>query len=233
MDTDTITKILLLEDDDNLGAIIKEHLTLNGFTVELRRNGHDGLEAYAENNFDLCLVDTQMPPMDGFTSTRTIRERDSRIPIIFLTAKSLQEDKIKGFKIGCDDYITKPFSIEELLLRIRAVLKRSGSGAIESQQHLFAIGHFTFDSNKRTLACPEQTYKLTSKETELLKMLCRHVNHTLSRADALREIWGTEDYFNSRSMDVFISKLRRYLKSDDRIEIINIHGKGFKLVIDL
>ncbi|MBN2227664.1 MAG: response regulator transcription factor [candidate division Zixibacteria bacterium] len=226
------TRILLLEDDDNLGVIIKEHLTLNGFAVELRKNGGDGLTAYAENDFDLCLVDIMMPQMDGFTFTRTIRERDTRIPIIFLTAKSLQEDKIKGFKIGCDDYITKPFSIEELLLRIRAVLKRSGTDTVEPEQHLFAIGHFAFDSNKRILESPERVYKLTSKETELLKMLCQHINRTLSRADALREIWGTEDYFNSRSMDVFISKLRRYLKSDRRIEIINIHGKGFKLVID-
>jgi len=222
----------LLEDDNNLGAIIQEHLTLNGFEVVLRKNGRDGLEAYAGDRFDLCLVDVMMPQMDGFTFAQTIRKQDARIPIIFLTAKSLQEDKIKGFKIGGDDYITKPFSIEELLLRIRAVLKRSGVNDVSAEKHVFTLGHFSFDSNKRTLDGPDESYKLTSKETELLKMLCLKVNQTLLRTDALRDIWGSEDYFSSRSMDVFISKLRRYLKSDGRIEIVNIHGKGFKLVID-
>jgi len=224
--------ILLLEDDHNLGLIVEEHLKLNGFNVTLCKDGQEGLEIFNSKSFDLCLVDIMMPKMDGFAFTRRVRESNDTIPIVFLTAKSLQEDKIKGFKIGCDDYITKPFSIEELLLRIKAVLKRINKDTLQDKQYSFEIGDYTYDSNKRILKGKSSEYKLTSKESELLRLLCMNVNRTLERNYALREIWGDENYFNSRSMDVFISKLRKYLKDDSRIEIINIHSKGFKLLVN-
>ncbi|MCP4633149.1 MAG: response regulator transcription factor [candidate division Zixibacteria bacterium] len=226
-------RILLLEDDHNLGLIVEEHLRLNDFKVTLCKDGEEGWERFNSGSFDLCLVDIMMPKMDGFEFTRRVREHNDTIPIIFLTAKSLQEDKIKGFKIGCDDYITKPFSVEELLLRIQAVLKRVNKNINQPKQKLFEIGDYVFDSNKRILKGKSSENKLTSKESELLRLLCLNVNKTLERNHALREIWGDEGYFNSRSMDVFISKLRKYLKDDNRIEIVNIHGKGFRLLINL
>jgi len=225
-------KILLLEDDKNLGAIIEEHLKLNGFNVTLCSNGEIGLKAYKQKIFDLCLVDIMMPKVDGFTFARTVRQSSEEIPIVFLTAKSLQEDKIEGFKIGCDDYITKPFSIEELLLRIRAVLKRVKKSSLESDRHQFTLGSFNYDSNTRLLTGKDQEYKLTSKEAELLKLLCLNINQILTREDALRNIWGDENYFSGRSMDVFISRLRKYLSSDQQIEIVNIHSKGFRLNVN-
>ena len=225
-------KILLLEDDENLGLIIKEHLILNGYDVTLCKNGQDGLAEFEKNDYNLCLADIMMPRMDGFTFTSKVRRKNDEIPIIFLTAKSLQEDKIKGFKIGCDDYVTKPFSVEELLLRIKAVLKRNKKLDPNSRRSVFEIGNIVFDSNRRLLKSPENETKLTTKETELLKLLCHNQNQTLSRKDALQEIWGSDTYFNSRSMDVFIAKLRKYLKDDPRIEILNIHGEGFNLIIN-
>ena len=226
-------KILLLEDDANLGLIVSEHLRLNGYDVDLVKNGSEGLELYDHNEYDLCLVDIMMPKMDGFTFARNIRAAGDEVPIVFLTAKSLQEDKIEGFRIGCDDYITKPFSVEELLLRIQAVLKRAGRGAKDDDRTFFKIAGFEFDSLNRTLSCDEQMFKLTSKEAELLRLLCLNLNQTLDRSVALKNIWGEESYFSGRSMDVFISKLRKYLKHDNRIEIINIHGRGFKLIVNL
>ena len=225
-------KILLLEDDHNLGLIIAEHLRLNGYEVELCKDGRAGLDKFNENAYDLCLVDIMMPKMDGFTFAGHVRQRDDSIPLIFLTAKSLQDDKIKGFKLGCDDYITKPFSVEELLLRIQAVLKRSQKATKEAGRHLFTIGDYTFDSNQRILKGKSNEYKLTSKEAELLRLLCLNINEVLDRGQALREIWGDEGYFNSRSMDVFLSKLRKYLKDDGNIAIVNIHGRGFKLLVN-
>ena len=225
-------KILLLEDDHNLGLIIEEHLKLNEFDVYLRKDGFAGLEIFEKKSFDLCLVDIMMPKMDGFTFAAKVREKNDAIPIIFLTAKSLQEDKIKGFKIGCDDYITKPFSIEELMLRINAVLKRAKKDVSSNKQQLFEIGDYSFDSKNRILKGRSAEYKLTSKEAELLRLLCVNIERTLDRNHALKQIWGDESYFNSRSMDVFISKLRKYLKDDSRVEIINIHGKGFKLLVN-
>jgi DNA-binding response OmpR family regulator len=225
-------KILLLEDDHNLGLIIAEHLRLNDFEVDLCKDGKAGLVKYAETAYDLCLVDIMMPKMDGFTFAAEVRKRDDAIPLIFLTAKSLQEDKIKGFKLGCDDYITKPFSVEELLLRIQAVLKRSRKAVKEAGRHMFNIGEYSFDSEKRILNSPANEYKLTSKEAELLRLLCLHINEVLDRGEALKQIWGDEGYFNSRSMDVFLTKLRKYLKDDSNISIVNIHGKGFKLLVN-
>lgn len=226
------TKILLLEDDYNLGLIIEEHLKLHGFDVVLCKDGVEGLEKFNKQRFDLCLVDIMMPKMDGFTFATRVREKNDTIPLIFLTAKSLQEDKIKGFKIGCDDYITKPFSIEELMLRINAVLKRVKGDIGSPKQSIFEIGEYSFDSNNQTLNIKSSSHNLTSRESELLRLLCVNMDRTLDRSYALKEIWGEENYFNSRSMDVFISKLRKYLKDDTRVQIINVHGKGFKLLVN-
>lgn len=224
-------KILLLEDDPNLGLIVQEHLQLNDYEVTLVVNGEDGLAELDIEKYDLCLVDIMMPKMDGFSFARRVREKDSSIPLIFLTAKSLKEDKIKGFRIGCDDYITKPFSVEELLLRIQAVLKRTGGTENKISQTFFDIGEFSFDSKRQILKYKDNKYSLTSKESELLRLLCINQDRVLQRDTALKKIWGSESYFDGRSMDVFISKLRKYLKEDSRIEIINIHGKGFKLIV--
>lgn len=226
-------KILLLEDDTNLGFILREHLQLNGFEATLCVNGEDGINCFKKNRFDLCLVDIMMPKKDGFTFAREVREKDKDIPLIFLTAKSLKEDKIKGFKSGCDDYITKPFSIEELLLRINAVLRRTrGNRPEEDTQTQFEIGAFSFDYDHHLLSGKKVKYKLTPKEAQLLRLLCLYKNKTLERDTALREIWEEESYFAGRSMDVFISKLRKYLKEDESVQIISIHGKGFKLVMN-
>ncbi len=224
-------KILLLEDDPNLGLIIREHLQLNGYKVTLAVNGEDGMAAFHKEEYDLCLVDVMMPKMDGFSFARKVRQKDTDIPLIFLTAKSLREDKIEGFQIGCDDYITKPFSVEELILRIQAVLKRTVGAGQKQSQTSFDIGKFSFDSKRQILKGKANQYNMTSKESELLRLLCLNQDRVLERSAALKKIWGSESYFDGRSMDVFISKLRKYLKDDSRIEIINIHGKGFKLII--
>jgi DNA-binding response OmpR family regulator len=224
-------RVLLLEDDPNLGLILQEHLQLNGFEVQLCVNGEEGSAEFRKGGFDLCLVDIMMPRKDGFAFARETRLVDNDIPLIFLTAKSLKEDKIEGFKIGCDDYVTKPFSMEELLLRIRAVLKRSkGTGGADKPTQ-FEIGAYWFDSRKQVLKKDDVEQKLTPKESDLLRLLCLHMNETLERNVALREIWETESYFSGRSMDVFISKLRKYLKDDQRVEIMSIHGKGFRLMV--
>jgi two-component system, OmpR family, response regulator len=223
--------ILLLEDDKNLGFILKEHLELNGFDATLCTNGIDGLSSYQKGGYALCLVDIMMPKKDGFAFAREIRMQDQDIPLIFLTAKALKEDRIEGFKIGCDDYVTKPFSMEELLLRIQAVLKRSApaSGPIPTS---FSVGKYRFDFDKQILEIDGSSQKLTTKEAELLRLLCLNMNRTLEREVALRTIWNDDSYFNGRSMDVFISRLRKYFSGDPKIEIINVHGKGFKLVVE-
>ncbi|KAA3631070.1 MAG: DNA-binding response regulator [Calditrichaeota bacterium] len=223
-------KILLLEDDTNLGMILEEHLTMNNYDVTLCRNGVEGLEQKKSNSFELCLVDIMMPKMDGFTFVEQVRKDDEKTPIIFLTAKSFKEDKIKGFQIGCDDYITKPFSIEELLLRIEAILKRSGT--LQSKEtSVFDIGKYIFDYKRQLLRNKKNEQKLTAREADLLRLLCRHQNQTVTRELALKEIWQDDSYFAGRSMDVFISKLRKYLKDDPSVEILGIHGKGFRLVV--
>jgi len=223
--------ILVLEDDKNLGFILKEHLELNGFDATLCTNGIDGISSYQKGGFVLCLVDIMMPKKDGFAFAREIRMQDQDIPLIFLTAKSLKEDRIEGFKIGCDDYVTKPFSMEELLLRIQAVLKRS-SPASGPAPTTFSLGNYQFDFDKQTLQIGDTTQKLTTKEAELLRLLCLNMNRTLEREVALNAIWKDDSYFNGRSMDVFISRLRKYFSDDPRIEIMNVHGKGFKIVVD-
>ena len=224
--------VLLLEDDPNLGVILKEHLELNGFNAVLCGNGDDGMSAWRQGQFDLCLVDVMMPRKDGFTFAREVRQHDQSVPIVFLTAKSLKEDRIEGFRIGGDDYVTKPFSMEELLLRIRAVLKRSGSERRnQSATKEFSIGSFTFVYATRTLQRNGRTRKLTAREAELLRLLCLHLNDTLDRTSTLKQLWGDDSYFNGRSMDVFVSRLRGYLKADRDVELLNVHGRGVKLVV--
>jgi len=227
------TKVLLLEDDENLGQILKEYLEIKGFTTILCRDGKSGLQTFQKGKYDLCIFDVMMPIMDGFSVAEEIRKTDKNVPIIFLTAKSMKEDAIKGLKIGADDYLTKPFSMEELRLRIAAVLRRT-KVSIENQfppeLKAYTLGHFRFEADLQVLKAEGEEYKLTSKEAELLAMLCQHKNQTLERSIALKKIWFDDNYFNSRSMDVYITKLRKYLKSDERLQIINVHGTGFKLI---
>jgi two-component system, OmpR family, response regulator VicR len=224
--------VLLLEDDPNLGIILQEHLELNGFGVTLRVNGEEGLTAFRKGSFDLCLVDVMMPRKDGFSFARDVRGTDKETPIIFLTAKAMKEDRIEGLRIGADDYLTKPFSMEELLLRIRAVLRRSGKENDGSDTpREFSLGGYTFDPVKRTLSRGRSRKKLTARESDLLRLLCLHMNSTLDRNAALRELWGDDSYFNSRSMDVFISRLRKHLAADPGVEIQSVPGKGVKLVV--
>jgi DNA-binding response OmpR family regulator len=225
-------KILLLEDDTNLGFILQEHLELEGYSVVLSKNGEDGSKAFRASRFDLCLVDVMMPKKDGFTFAREVRTTDQHTPLIFLTAKSLKEDRIEGFTIGCDDYVTKPFSMEELMLRIRAVLKRvRAAGEQEAPSGPFQIGKYLFDHEKQLLQLKDDRKKLTSREADLLRLLCIHMNNVLERDEALRMLWGSDSFFNGRSMDVFISRLRKYLQGDKKVEILNVHGKGFKLIV--
>ncbi len=223
-------RVLLLEDDENLGSILEEHLQMQGFDVLRCRNGVEGLDAFKREQFTLCLVDVMMPRKDGFTFAREVRQADQETPLIFLTAKSLKEDKIEGFKLGCDDYLTKPFSMEELLLRINAVLRRSRQQAREEPPTEFTVGNFHFDYTRQLLTLGKEEQRLTPKEADLLRLLCLHKNQTLERGHALEQIWGEDSYFSGRSMDVFVSKLRKYLKADQSVEIMSIHGKGLRLV---
>jgi len=205
---------------------------MNGFGVRLCTNGEEGFAAWKKGTFDLCLVDVMMPRKDGFSFARDVRSLDRDIPLIFLTARAMKEDRIEGLKIGADDYLTKPFSMEELLLRIRAVLRRSGArGGENVAASSFTLGAFTFDAAQRTLARGKHVRRLTSREADLLRLLCLAVNSTLDRGAALRELWGDDSYFNSRSMDVFVSRLRRYLRADPSVEIQNVTGKGLRLVV--
>lgn len=221
--------ILLAEDDENLGTLLNTFLKNKGYQVELARNGKSALEKFNDGNYDFLVLDVMMPEMDGFTVAQEVREVDKNVPILFLTAKSMKEDKLKGFSIGADDYLTKPFSMEELVARIEAILKRTGFEA-DTDTSSFEIGLFTFDSDKRLLINDGDTQKLTTKESQLLKLLAKNKNEVLDRQAALRSIWGDDNYFNGRSMDVYIAKLRKMLKEDEKIEIMNVHGKGFKLI---
>lgn len=225
------TKILLAEDDLNLGKILKSYLEAKNFDVELYHNGEEALLSFQKNEYDIIVLDVMMPVMDGFTAAQNIRKTDKKIPIIFLTAKSLEEDKLKGFDIGADDYITKPFNMELLLARVNAIIRRIGADENEnSQKNIFTIGKYTFDYMHQKLTIDKKTQKLTSKESELLKLLCQHENETMDRRVALNRIWKDDSYYNARSMDVYITKLRKYLKEDSKLQIINVHGIGFKLL---
>jgi two-component system, OmpR family, response regulator len=230
MEQETI-KILLAEDDENLGLLLKEYLTAKGYAVDLFPDGVASLEAFKKEDFDLCIIDIMMPRMDGFTLAREIRNHNITTPFIFLTAKTLQHDILEGFSIGADDYITKPFSMEELLYRIKAILRRSSPEEdSEKNRQIYKIGKYQFDANKQILSIDGNTRKLTTKEAELLKLLCNNKNRMLDRNYALRKIWEDDSYFNARSMDVYITKLRKYLKEDQSVQILNVHGKGYKLI---
>ena len=222
-------KILLLEDDPNLGFVLQEQLESTGFRVTLKTNGDEGLAASQKSGFDLCLVDVMMPRKDGFTFAREFRSKDTSTPIIFLTAKSLKEDRIEGFKVGGDDYVTKPFSMEELLLRIQAVLKRSSRREQAVTGGTIKLGKYTFDEGSQTLVSKSGKQPLTAKEAQVLSLLCLNVNSVVLRTDILKSIWSDDSYYNSRSLDVFISKLRKYLAGDSSLKIISVHGKGYKL----
>ena len=222
-------KILLCEDDENLGMLLREYLAAKGYEAELCADGEIGYKTFLKAKFDICVLDVMMPKKDGFTLAKEIRNSNQDIPIIFLTAKTLKEDILEGFKIGADDYITKPFSMEELVLRIEAILRRT-KGKKSKESTVYRIGNFTFDTQKQLLSIGDQQTKLTTKENELLALLCSHANEILQRDFALKTIWIDDNYFNARSMDVYITKLRKHLKDDPQIEIINIHGKGYKLI---
>ena len=222
-------KILLCEDDENLGMLLREYLQAKGFVAELCADGDAGFKAFLKNKFDICVLDVMMPKKDGFTLAQEIRSANADVPIIFLTAKTLKEDILEGFKIGADDYITKPFSMEELVFRIEAIIRRT-KGKKNKESTVYHIGKFTFDTQKQLLCIGDEQRKLTTKENELLALLCSHANEILQRDFALKTIWIDDNYFNARSMDVYITKLRKHLKDDPKIEIINIHGKGYKLI---
>lgn len=224
-------KVLLVEDDTNFGQVLKNYLELNDFVVELARDGILGLAAFRREKFDICLLDVMMPNMDGFTLAEEIRNVDPEIPLFFLSAKSMKEDILSGYKLGADDYITKPFDSEVLLHKIKAILKRNQE--LQEKQHSqveFNIGGYHFNSKLRTLEYEGNSSTLSPKENELLLMLCEYKNDLLPREAALKRIWGSDTYFNGRSMDVYIAKLRKYLKEDSGVEIVNIHGNGFRLV---
>lgn len=227
------TKILLVEDDPSLGPLLQEYLEAKGFESKLAEDGQKGSELFFKGTYDLLLLDVMMPVKDGLTLAKEIRLSDKHTPIIFLTAKSMKEDTIEGFNAGADDYITKPFSMEELLARVTAVLRRSSkSRSTDSEEVNFKVGNYNFNSEKQILQLGANEQKLTTKESQLLRLLCVHKNDVLDRSFALKSIWQDDNYFNGRSMDVYIAKLRKYLKDDSKVEIINIHGKGFKLLVN-
>jgi DNA-binding response OmpR family regulator len=228
-------RILLVEDDPNLGMLLQDYLQLKGkFDVILAVDGDEGLKAFTKQDFDLCILDVMMPKKDGFTLGKEIRKINANIPIIFATAKAMMEDKASAYDLGGDDYITKPFRIEELLLRINALLKRvqSKDGAENASLPTnFEIGDYVFDYTTQLIHFRGQIQKLSTKEAELLKLLCLKKNAVLTREEALLSIWHDDNYFNGRSMDVFLSKLRKYLREDPKVEILNVHGKGYKLLV--
>ena len=225
-------KILLVEDDPNLGIVIKDNLEDKGYKVNLCTDGKMGLQSFYENKVDLCVFDVMLPKKDGFSLAEEIRQTDQQTPIIFLTAKALQEDRIKGFKIGADDYITKPFSMEEFALRIDAILKRCREiGQRPEDRSEFVLGNLVFNYNNLNITSNEKKQSLTRKEADILRLLCINQNEVLKREIVLNIIWGNDDYFLGRSLDVFITKLRKYLKEDPSVQIVNIHGVGFKLVV--
>lgn len=223
-------KILLCEDDTNLGMVLKNYLELNDYDVTLERDGRLGLAAFQREKYDICLLDVMMPNMDGFTLAEEIRDVDPDMPLFFLSAKTMKEDIIAGYKLGADDYITKPFDSEVLLLKIKAILKRNEEENRLNENIEFDLGSYHFNPKLRELSHNGIMQTLSPKENELLKMLAEHKNDLLAREQALKKIWGSDTYFNGRSMDVYIAKLRKYLKDDPNIEIVNIHGNGFRLV---
>jgi DNA-binding response OmpR family regulator len=223
-------RILLAEDDNNLGILLRSYLTAKNYETSLFINGNLALESFSTELYGLCILDIMMPEMDGLTLAREIRFINPEIPIIFLTAKNQKEDVIEGFKSGADDYITKPFSMEELLYRIEAILRRTTVPILNKKRESYLIGGYSFDPLKQMLVYKDQLIKLTTKESELLELLCRHGNEILERNFALKTIWIDDNYFNARSMDVYITRLRKYLRKDPEVKILNIHGRGYKLI---
>ncbi|MBP6977076.1 MAG: response regulator transcription factor [Bacteroidales bacterium] len=224
-------KVLLAEDDRNLGNILKAYLEAKGYPTRLTVNGDEAFNAYQREDFDFCIIDIMMPVKDGFSVVKEIRSIDKKIPILFLTAKSLPEDKLKGFELGADDYISKPFSMEELLARMQAILRRARQEKdMSAGVSVYTIGDYQFDYPRQILTWKGSDQKLTSKEADLLKLLCDAKNEVLDRRYALNKIWFDDSYFNARSMDVYIAKLRKYLKEDPRVELLNVHGIGFRLL---
>jgi two-component system, OmpR family, response regulator len=222
------TRILLAEDDPNLGMLLSKFLRAKGFECTLAIDGEMAYKEFTNGNFDFVVLDVMMPKKDGFSVANDIRGVDKEIPILFLTAKSMKEDKLKGFELGADDYLTKPFSMEELIARINAILKRTNT---KEENHLYSIHNYLFDYNTRILSFQGNEQKLTTKECELLKILAKNIGKEVDRNDLLKAVWGDDNYFNGRSMDVYITKLRKYLNQDEKVEIVNIHGKGFKLMV--
>ena len=231
---DSNKKILIVEDDPNFGSILKEYLIINDYDITLAKNGTEGFEKFKKDDFDLCILDVMMPYKDGFTLAKEIREKNDSVPIFFLTAKNLKEDVLKGFKIGADDYLTKPFDSDVLLAKIKAVLSRQNTPALpNSDEFEFEFSGFKFNSKLRFLTYKtDKPIKLSPKENQLLRLLVLHINDLLPRDIALNKIWRDDNYFTSRSMDVYIAKLRKYLSADEKVQILNIHGEGFRLVID-
>jgi len=225
-------KILLVEDEQNLGNVIRDYLNMSGYQTSIFYDGEAGLNAFRTNKFDLCILDIMLPKLDGFSLAQEIKRFNINIPIIFLSAKSMKEDRIKGFKIGADDYIIKPFSTEELSLRVEAILKRVHRH-IDEGEAIYNIGRYVFDFPNFTLKFENKAQNLTGRECDLLKLLCINKNKVLLRTNAMNLIWGNDSYSNSRSMDVFITRLRKYLKEDPKVSILNIHGSGFKLTDEL
>jgi DNA-binding response OmpR family regulator len=226
----TKEKLLLVEDDVNFGFVLKSYLEMNDFEVELISDGKDAVPAFTKNQYDLCVLDVMLPNVDGFSIAREFRKINKKVPIIFLTAKSLKDDVLEGFKAGADDYLTKPFDSDVLLVKIKAILRRN-SGAKPEIEDKVKIGKYQFDTKLRTLSCKDISHRLTPREADLLKELILNKNNVLDRNEALKKIWGDDNYFNARSMDVYITKLRKYFKDDDKIQINNIHGSGFILVM--
>ena len=228
-----MAKILLVEDDPCFGSVLKSYLQLSDYEVTLCVNGNEGLEAFRKERFDICLLDVMMPEMDGFTLGKKIREIDSSVPFVYITAKSLKEDMKQGYEIGADDYIIKPFDSELLILKIKAILSRCEHDSGEDRLKVIQIGRYDFNTELRTVTWDgDQVIKLTPKEAHLLELLYKYLDGLLTREKALNEIWGANDYFTARSMDVYITKLRKFFKDDESVRIENIHGSGFRLVID-
>ena len=227
---ETKQRILLCEDEESLGMLLREYLQAKGYDAELYLDGDAGYRAFIKGHYDMCLLDVMMPKMDGFTLAKEIRLVNPDVPVIFLTAKNLKADILDGFKAGADDYLTKPFSMDELVFRMEAILRRvKGNG--KKVQTVYELGLYTFDSQRQLLTVGDTNNKLTTKESELLALLCAHSNQVLERELALKTIWIDDNYFNARSMDVYITKLRKHLKADPRIEINNVHGKGYRLIV--
>ncbi len=228
-------RILLVEDDPNFGIVLRDYLGMNNFEVVLAKNGMEGFEKFKKQDYDVCILDVMMPYKDGFTLAREIRQQNQHVPIIFLTAKTMKEDVLEGYKAGADDYLNKPFDSEVLLVKIKTILERKSinNQSVQSKQFEFEIGNFQLNSKLRFLSYSgEEPIKLSPKENELLKLLALHLNDLMPRELALTQIWRDDNYFTSRSMDVYIAKLRKYFKKDEKVEILNIHGEGFRLVVN-